>query len=207
MKAKIAQQIIGLAEYYDKTLTANQIEMFVEDLGGISFEQLQYAVKKYRTDPANVFFPLPAKLLGIVAANDGRPGTEEAWALCPKDEQKSAYLNDEIMLAFSSSNSILRETGDKVAARMAFKEIYEKTVKANRESGIIPKWWLSSGYDKHGREAALKEAIEKKRISPSAAQSLMPEVNFIPQVAIEFDNPDAKEIQKLISETMNKETV
>lgn len=61
-----AQQVLGLAEYYDKTLSANQIEMFVEDLSVLSFEQLQIAIKEYRQDPANVFFPLPAKLIALV---------------------------------------------------------------------------------------------------------------------------------------------
>ena len=204
MRAEIAQQIIGLAEYYDKTLSKNQIQMFVEDLENVDFEQLKFAIKKYRTDPKNVFFPLPAALLGLVAANDGRPGIEEAWAMCPKDEQKSAYLNDEIMTAFSSSNSILRETGDKIAARMVFKEIYEKTVKQNRENGIAPKWFPSFGYDKHGREAAIREAIEKNRITLEMAKKIIPEVDFIPseKIGIGYDNKEnIEEIRKLIGET------
>ena len=66
MKAKIPQQVLGLAEYYDKKLSENQLEMFVDDLSEITFEELQFAIKKYRKDPANVFFPLPAKLLAII---------------------------------------------------------------------------------------------------------------------------------------------
>lgn len=66
MKAKIAQQVLGLAEYYDKTLSENQLSMFVEDLSELDIEQLQFAVKKYRQDPANLFFPLPAKLIALV---------------------------------------------------------------------------------------------------------------------------------------------
>jgi hypothetical protein len=62
----LAQQVLGLAEYYDKTLSANQLEMFVEDLIELDFNDLKEAIKKYRQDPANVFFPLPAKLIALV---------------------------------------------------------------------------------------------------------------------------------------------
>jgi hypothetical protein len=66
MRAQIAQQVIGLAEYYDKTLSENQLSMFVEDLMDLDFDDLQVAIKKYRQDPSNVFFPLPAKLISLV---------------------------------------------------------------------------------------------------------------------------------------------
>lgn len=66
MKAQIAQKIIGLAEYYDKTLTENQIEMFVEDLSVLTQDELNYAISRYRRNPDNSFFPLPGKLIALV---------------------------------------------------------------------------------------------------------------------------------------------
>lgn len=66
MKANIARIVIGLAEYYDKTLNANQLEMYVEDLSVLTEDQLSSAVKLYSTNPENVFFPLPSKLLAII---------------------------------------------------------------------------------------------------------------------------------------------
>ena len=64
-KASIAQIVIAFAEYYDKVLSQTQLAMYVEDLLTISPEQLQAAVKQYRSDPRNDRFPLPAKLIAI----------------------------------------------------------------------------------------------------------------------------------------------
>lgn len=66
MKVKIAQIILGLAEYYDKTINENQLSMYVEDLSFLTPEELSYAVKEYRINPENKFFPLPAKLIELV---------------------------------------------------------------------------------------------------------------------------------------------
>lgn len=63
---KIATLVTGLAEYYNKTLTAGQIEMYVEDLISLSPEELHTAVRDYRRRPENKWFPLPAELIGLV---------------------------------------------------------------------------------------------------------------------------------------------
>lgn len=67
MKADIAKIVLGLAEYYDKTLTASQLEMYVEDLSEMQVGELLVAAKKYRIDPNHKFFPLPGQLIAMVA--------------------------------------------------------------------------------------------------------------------------------------------
>lgn len=63
---EIAKIVIGLAEYYDKVPTAAQIEMYVQDLSSLTPQELIEAVKRYRNDPKNDRFPLPAKLKAMV---------------------------------------------------------------------------------------------------------------------------------------------
>lgn len=196
MKAKIAQQVLGLAEYYDKTLSPGQIEMFVDDLEGIDFEQLKIAAKRYRTDPANVFFPLPAKLIALVEQNDGRPGVEEAWALCPKDENISVIWTEEIREAFAACSPLMYE--DPIAARMAFKEKYTTMLQRARQDGIKVKWTPSFGLDKIGRELALREAIDKNRITITHARKIMPEFEIRKELIKIGETSEFKEIQKLI---------
>lgn len=70
MRREIAKVVINLAEYYEKTLTDNQMEMYIQDLSDIPFPELLRAVELYRQDPKNDRFPLPAKLRAIIQLPD-----------------------------------------------------------------------------------------------------------------------------------------
>jgi hypothetical protein len=177
VEARIAKTIGALAEYYDKKLTALQIAMYVEDLSALTPEQLNLAVKKYRTDPANVFFPLPAKLIALAEHADGRPGNEEAWSMVPRKDEQASYVNNEIMGAWRSASDVLANGGDMVSARMTFKEVYDRSVKENRLNGTSPDWFLtraSGRGSEHTNENALRVAVEKGRLKEEKALMLLP---------------------------------
>ncbi len=72
----IGQIIFGLAEYYDKTLTDLQMEMYVEDLMDLDLQELKQAVRLYRNDPKNKFFPLPSALKGMLRPSDDSQARE-----------------------------------------------------------------------------------------------------------------------------------
>ncbi|MBZ5721173.1 MAG: hypothetical protein LAO03_12410 [Acidobacteriia bacterium] len=105
-------------------------------------------------------------------ADDGRPGVEEAWALCPKDESSSCVWTEEMMEAFGVARPML-QAGDHVAARMTFKEAYSRALESARREGIPVRWEPSLGWDKSDRVRALTEAVEKKRIRSDAALNLL----------------------------------
>lgn len=65
-REQIMQIVKALGSYYDKALTAEQIVMYTDDLQNISPADLSTAIKKYRLDPKNDKFPLPAKLIGML---------------------------------------------------------------------------------------------------------------------------------------------
>lgn len=100
---------------------------------------------------------------------DGRPGPEEAWAICANslnDEGASFAWTHEMQAAFGVALAL---RGDKVAARMAFKESYERSVQQARDAGSQLKWSMSFGWRKEDREGPVLEAIRLGRIAPEVA--------------------------------------
>ena len=65
--------------------------------------------------------------------DDGRPGAEEAWALIPKIEDPSGILTEEMQAAMRVAYGLLFDVP--IAARMAFKEAYQREFQKARASG------------------------------------------------------------------------
>lgn len=110
----------------------------------------------------------------IARLDDGRPGPEEAWAMVYQalnDERVTMVVTPEMMLAFAAAWP-LRD--DPIAARMAFKEYYEKAIAQSRDRGVAVKWQASLGHDAVGREAPLLDAVEKGRLSVEQVRGLLP---------------------------------
>lgn len=105
--------------------------------------------------------------------SDGRPGAEEAWALYPKNETGSSAVTEEMQLAMSAAWPLIQE-GDRVAARMAFKESYERLITENRAKNIPVKWSVSLGTNPGEREAALVDAVQRHRLTADHALGLLP---------------------------------
>lgn len=105
--------------------------------------------------------------------DDGRPGAEEAWALYPKDEYGSAAVTSEMQLAMAAAWPLVQD-GDNIGGRMAFKERYTQIIAENRANNVPVKWEVSLGQDPGGREAALVDACQRKRIGVDHAMSLLP---------------------------------
>lgn len=109
------------------------------------------------------FSPTPADILDQIrgaTADDGRPGAEEAWsiALAARDEVASVVWTTEIAEAWGVARAVLP---DKIGARMAFKEAYERIVAAARQSRRPMFWELSEGHDPALRADALRIAAGK----------------------------------------------
>lgn len=107
----------------------------------------------------------------IERLDDGRPGPEEAWAMMPRDEAQSVIWSAEMAEAFGVAGPLL-EAGDRVGARMAFKEAYAKLVSKARDERRPVRWTPSLGHDRHGRDAALAAAVSAERITRNWALEL-----------------------------------
>lgn len=124
------------------------------------------------------FAPRPADIIEIIDTMrpDGRIGAEEAWAMIPKDEGTSAVVTDEMLRAWGVAQE-LYDDGDRIGARMAFKDAYTRLTEQSKLAGKKPTWTLSQGWDVKGREAVIVEAVRLGRLDAShiASVGLVPD--------------------------------
>ena len=110
----------------------------------------------------------------IERIDDGRPGAEAAWAaVSDSTEAKTMVLTEEMQEALTAASPLM-SVGDPVAARMAFVETYRRLILTSRADGRAIKWRVSLGQDPAGRLPALREAVEKGRITTADARALLP---------------------------------
>lgn len=114
------------------------------------------------------FVPTPADVLAQIdglAADDGRPGAEEAWAtaLRARDEAETVVWTAEMAGAWNVARSAL-DVGDEVGARMAFRESYGRLTDAARAQRQPAAWSVSLGFDPQRREQAIDAAVAAGRL-------------------------------------------
>lgn len=122
------------------------------------------------------FVPVPADILAQIAgaaADDGRPGPEEAWALvmAAQDEARTVVWTAEIADAAGIARPVLA-AGDEVGARMAFKEAYVRLVEDAHTQRRPTAWSVSEGHDPQGRATAIRDAVEAGRLPRTELQAL-----------------------------------
>lgn len=146
-----------------------QIAMTVEELSSYPEQNVLTALSRCRKELrkltlADILDRLPGGHLGV----------EEAWSKvsqCMNNEQISIVWTDEMRQAYGAAAPL---ADDKVAARMAFKEVYTKLVNESRTSAKLPSWSVSLGFDKSLRQEAIEEAVRLNQISQSQASKLLP---------------------------------
>lgn len=150
-----------------------------------------------RLDPAKVKQFLPCPL--------GHPTVEEAWNAAPKTEIESAYVTDEIMAAISAADDSIAR-GDMVAARMCFKEVYERNINQARIMNKPARFWLTEGIGlsedekQENRKKALTVAHAKGWISDNVYKTKIKSLpNFGGNVARLEDFSKGLEQRKLVA--------
>lgn len=129
------------------------------------------------------FVPVPADILAQIegmAANDGRPGPEEAWAIASRatDEADTVVWTEEIAQAWAIAKPVLAN-GDDVGARMSFKEAYQRLLDDARRARRSPAWFASLGFDPELQTKALRQAHDAGRLPEPEMLSLpAPEKSF-----------------------------
>ena len=101
------------------------------------------------------------------------PGVEEAWGMIAKvmgNEAISLCWTDEMREAYGAAAAL---NDDRVAARMAFKEVYTKLVSEARALRQMPHWSVSLGYDKALREECVRDAARRNLISAAQATKML----------------------------------
>jgi hypothetical protein len=150
--------------------TATNTALFFRALARYELADVRAALDAHVADPVRGrFVPVPADLIAQLqgaAADDGRPGPEEAWAIAlrSQDEAETVVWTEEIAQAMGIARPVL-DAGDEVGARMAFREAYSRIVQAARHEGHTPGWMASLGFDTERRQVALETAAASGRLS------------------------------------------
>lgn len=168
---EVLTAIAVCAELTGTTLSKAAAKVFADDLSEYSTPSVLAALERCRKELRGRM--TVADVVSRITEQDGRPGADEAWAMCPMSEATTAVLTDEIMQALTVAQPLI-ESGDKVAARMAFKSAYERLLADARRSGAPAKWFPSIGSDKRGIEAPILAAVAAGRLGRSQAQQCLP---------------------------------
>lgn len=163
-KADFTKLLAATMAVYERQITSSFVDIFFSALGQYPLEVVREALNRHLQDPeGGRFAPKPADLIRQVVtakASDGRPGRDEAWAIAQKsmDEDETVLTSEEILEALAIARPLLEELNDKVAARMAFVEAYDRIVGTKRAAGEKFEWFVSLGADKERRVPAIKAA-------------------------------------------------
>lgn len=163
----------------EKALNGPAKALFFRALEVHSLEAVRAGFDAHVKDPQRGRFPptpadVIAQIEGLVA-DDGRPGAEEAWAMCCKadDESETVVWSEEMSQAYSIASPLM-QSGDQVGARMAFKESYARLLEAARRERKPVAWSVSLGHDANKRHAALLAAETQGFIGKGQALMLAP---------------------------------
>jgi hypothetical protein len=175
-KRELVEAIALLRAEYDdmKPVDGPRLEMWWEALRGFPDGAVRASATRHLK--TSHFKPQLADIVkGCEAQIEGQwLGADEAWAMMPKSECDSAMLTDEIAQAMAAASTLL-EGGDKVAARMAFRDAYTRQVEKAKLEGRAPRYFPSFGSDAVGRVTMLANAVQKGQITLEGATEALPE--------------------------------
>jgi hypothetical protein len=176
-KRAFAELLGGMMDLYGRKITPEAAGLWWGAFEAQALEAVRAAFSRYTQDPEQGRYPpTPAAVLGCLPASGGaRIKADEAWAmaLASFDEAATVCLTDEMLEAVSVAKTGWT-SGDKVAARMAFKDAYERITGERRERGQAPVWTLSLGWDAERRATAAQEALRLGRMSAEQVRGHLP---------------------------------
>ena len=166
-RVELAKAVIVTAEVMGHELTEHAAEAMADELAEHPPQLVAKALKRCQRELQGRL--TLAAILDRV--DNGHPGPEEAWALCPRDEDATVVWTDEIAEAFGVARQLLQT--DEVAARMAFKETYARLLQEARNDRRPAKWTVSMGCSPSGRVEAVMHALGRGRLSLEYARNVV----------------------------------
>lgn len=172
--AEIVKAITVTAELTGASLSGSAIAVMAQDLTARYGEAaICNALTRCRRELSR---PLTAgAVFERLSQSDGRPTSDEAWAIAldARDEALTVVWNDEICEAFALARPVLA-AGDKIGARMAFRDAYDRISRNGREAGRVPAWIASLGWDVSQRTSVLKKAESMGLLPAPVVAALLP---------------------------------
>lgn len=165
----LLQAIAVTAELTGTTLSSAAARVMADDLAQYPEPQVLGALIRCRRELRGRL--TLADVIARIA--DGRPGPEEAWAMIPTDEAGSVVWTEEMAHAYGVAAPLAAQ-GDRIAARLAFKEAYAAAVQKSRDECAPVRWFASLGTDQSMRRRAIDDAVRLGRLPADHAQRLLP---------------------------------
>lgn len=178
---------------------AEATAIFFEAMRGYELSAVSAAFTAHIKDPTRgKFAPTPADLIAQLDAmhSDGRPGAEEAWAMVPTSEDQTVVWTNEMAEAYGICAPLLN-AGDRIGARMAFREAYERIVGQAKRLGHRPRWEPSLGSNVEMRKQALKLAVQQGKLTSEAAFDACPALPLPDSHRVALPAPQSNRRQSL----------
>jgi len=166
-KKRFLELMNGCASSYSKQMEKNAISIFWDFLKDYDIGDVEKAFRQHLR--ASKFFPTIAEIIEHIPNANAQEhiGADEAWIIAKTamNPNSSVCATNEILQAFDTVQAVYSNR-DENPARMAFREAYNRIVKA---SGIKPRWFMSVGEDKAQAEAVALKAVQLGRLPAGAA--------------------------------------
>ena len=158
------QQVWGaMSERYGKPLSAMALAIDFQAFSDLTLADVRRGLQAHLQHPTECrFFPMPGQIIAKAVVDDGRPGEEEAWtiALTARNEADTVVWTPDIAEAWNAARTVMG-LGDKVGARMAFKEAYSRIVGLARRGRQPVSWVVCEGHDAARRADAVRVAVDR----------------------------------------------
>lgn len=150
------------AEIMGTQLEPRPLMIMAEDLSDYALADVLNALKRCRREVKGRL--TLADIMERIDSSDGFPGAEEAWSLMSRPEDDTVVITEEMAEAMQYARPLLNE-GDKIAARMAFKDAYLRIIRESRDNHRKPRWFVSLGHEKQSRAQPIADAIRNGKLT------------------------------------------
>ena len=157
--------IAKLALNLGREISDDLIDVFFKSLEHYEIDDIKQAAIKINATFKK--FPVVADFHELLADKSAQHvGEDEAWAIAVRmfNENETVIVTDEITAAWGIAEPVY-SLGDKIGARMAFKDAYSRADKS-----AAPVWRVLPGYDKALRHQRVSDAVIMGRLPESALE-------------------------------------
>lgn len=177
-QGELADMLAVTAEVVGDQLRPTAGLVMVDDLSAYAMPALRKALTRCRRELKGRL-----TLAAIIERiDDGHLLPSEAWAVAiqASDEAATVVWTREMEQAWGAARALMAE-GDKVAARMAFIDSYQRLVAEAKIERRPAQYHPSLGFDAAGRDGALRDAVQRGLLS---ADSVKPHLLPGPALAL-----------------------